>query len=75
MKVEIYGKDKCVFCRKAKKLCEDRELDFEYFSLGTDVTKEDIQNRVGDFKTYPQVIVDGEPIGGFTELFDHVMGL
>lgn len=76
MKVVIYGKEGCGFCRRAKKFCENEELAYEYYSLGTDVTKEDIQKAVGgEFPTYPQILVDGEPIGGYTELFDRVMGL
>ena len=40
--IEIYGKPMCPFCDKAKRLCETRNFEFTYKSLGTDYTREEL---------------------------------
>ena len=65
--IEIYGKPQCPSCVKAKQLCEMRQLSFEYKQLGTDFDREEIMEMFPGARTFPQIIVDGEKIGGFTE--------
>jgi len=66
--IEIYGKTQCPFCDKAKALCEKQGLDFVYKQLDTDFTREELFEQFPGARTFPQIRMDGENIGGYTEL-------
>ncbi len=66
--IEIYGKTQCPFCDKAKQLCEREGLDFVYKQLDKDFTREDLFEQFPGARTFPQIKMDGENIGGYTEL-------
>ena len=73
VEVEIYSKDNCVFCDKAIKLA--RQFQFGECGLQKVTVKKlgvdfDMQKLLEVFpaaRTFPQIIVDGENIGGYTE--------
>ena len=66
--IKIYGKDNCAYCNMAKQLCESKKLEFEYLSLGDDYSKEEFFSIFPTARTFPQIIMNEEAIGGFTEL-------
>tara|TARA_B100001778_G_scaffold286169_1_gene253372 strand:- start:205 stop:519 length:315 start_codon:yes stop_codon:yes gene_type:complete len=66
--IEIYGKPRCPFCDRAKALCEQKGLDYTYLMLDADFTAEEMFERAPNARTFPQIFIDGESIGGFTEL-------
>ena len=66
--IEIYGKRWCLFSHKAKQLCEREGLDFEYKQLDKDFAREELFEQVPRAKKFPQIRMDGEYIGGYTEL-------
>ena len=66
--ITIYGKPRCPFCDRAKALCEQKGLDYTYKMLDADFTAEEMFERAPNAKTFPQIFIDGEAIGGFTEL-------
>jgi len=66
--IKIYGKDNCAYCNMAKQLCESKKLEFEYMQLNVDYTQEEFFENFPTARTFPQIIMDGESIGGFTEL-------
>ncbi len=68
MKIEIYGKKWCSYCYKAKQLCEREKLDFLYKELNKDFTREEMLEQFPGAKTFPQIIMDGKNVGGYTEL-------
>jgi len=70
--IEIYGKPMCPFCEKAKAFCDLNKLDFKYFSLGTDFTKEELLEQFPGARTVPQIIVAGTKIGGFENLANYI---
>ena len=61
----IYGKPMCPFCDKAKAICEQRGYIYEYRSLGTDYTKEELLETFPGARTVPQIVVNGVKVGGF----------
>lgn len=67
MKVEIYSKPACPFCVQAKSLAEQKGYDLTYKMLDEDFTKEELFETFPGARTFPQIIVDGDKIGGFTE--------
>ncbi len=66
--IEIYGKTQCPFCDKAKALCEKEGLDYVYKQLDTDFTREELFEQFPGARTFPQIRMDGENIGGYTDL-------
>jgi len=67
MIVEIYSKPQCPFCVQAKALAEREGHDLTYKMLDEDFDRETLMETFPGARTFPQIIVDGEKIGGFTE--------
>lgn len=67
MIVEIYGKDNCPYCEMAKKLAVKEGHEMTYKKLGTDFDGLEMFETFPGARTFPQIIVDGEKIGGYTE--------
>lgn len=66
--VTIYGKPSCGYCVMAKTLCEQKGVEYKYLNMGDDYTTEEFFNTFPQARTFPQIQVDGESIGGYTEL-------
>ena len=66
--IEIYGKTFCPYCDKAKALCEREGFDYSYKELDKDFTREEFFNIFPTARTFPQIKIDGNDIGGYTEL-------
>ncbi len=67
MRVVIYSKPQCPFCVQAKALAEREGHDLTYKMLDEDFDRETLMETFPGARTFPQIIVDGEKIGGFTE--------
>ena len=63
----LTGKD-CPLCDKAKSLCEQKGLEYTYKQLGTDFTREELFEIFPGARTFPQIKIDGENIGGYQQL-------
>ena len=66
--IEIYGKTFCPYCDKAKALCERESYEYSYKQLDKDFTREDFFDMFPTARTFPQIRINGELIGGYTEL-------
>lgn len=64
----IYGKTPCSYCVLAKKYCEDNNISYLYKELNADYTKEFLLETFSSAKTFPVIEIDGEYIGGYSEL-------
>lgn len=59
----------CGYCVRAKTLLEQRGLDFEEIRVDEDPAfRTDLLERFGGW-TVPQIVIDGEAIGGYSELW------
>ena len=70
--VEIFGKDFCPYCDRAVNLAKTLDVDFEYNKLDRDFTREELFEQFPGARTFPQITIDGESIGGYTEFRDEV---
>ncbi len=68
MKAIIWSKDYCPYCVNAKALLEQKGIEYEERKIGEGYTKEDLLEAVPNARTVPQIFLDGELVGGFTEL-------
>jgi glutaredoxin 3 len=67
-KVTVYSTDPCPYCSRAKALLQARGVAYEEINLAKDPDgRVELAHKTG-MMTFPQVIVDGELIGGFNEL-------
>lgn len=67
-KAIIWSKNNCHYCDSAKKLLELKGIAYEERKIGIDYTKEQLLEAVPHAKTVPQIFINDEYIGGYTEL-------
>ena len=66
--IEIYGKQNCYYCDKAKFLCQSNNLEYTYKQLDLDYDRDSFFNIFPNARTFPQIKIDGNSIGGYREL-------
>jgi glutaredoxin 3 len=67
-RVIVYSTDPCPYCVQAKALLTKRGIAFEEITLGRDPAgRDELVEKTGYF-TFPQVVIDGKVVGGYTEL-------
>jgi len=66
--IVVYSTEPCSFCARVKGLLQARGVRFTEVNLSKDPEgRVELAGRTG-MMTFPQVVVDGELLGGFTEL-------
>ena len=77
MKIEIYSKDNCPYCdmavRQAQQMVQESSNKYVVYKLGVDFELHELLERVPTARTFPQIMIDGENIGGYTE-FSEING-
>lgn len=66
--IEIYGKADCSYCVKAKNLLDTHMVAYDYFSIGEDITTEEVIEKFPGVRTVPVVAVNGNLLGGYEQL-------
>jgi glutaredoxin len=64
----VWSKDQCPYCDQAKALLKSRNIEFEERNVSQDWTREQLLEAVPNARTLPQIFLDQELVGGFTEL-------
>ena len=70
MKIQVYGKQNCPYCVKAKEWLEARNLQYSYTDVLKDISIADlisIKERY-NMNTVPIIVINDELIGGYTDL-------
>lgn len=68
-RIRVYSTRWCGYCVRAKALLESRGLEYEEVALDDDPA---FRQKLFDLTgrcTVPQILIDGKPIGGYTELW------
>ena len=68
MKAIVWSKDHCPYCVQAKTLLEQKGIEFEERKIGDGWTKEQLLEAAPDARSVPQIFLNDELVGGFTEL-------
>lgn len=79
MKATIYSKDYCPFCVRAKALLNKLGIQYDEFIISDSqdktlephqqwASREDLISRAPDARTVPQIWLNNEHVGGYTEL-------
>jgi glutaredoxin 3 len=67
-RVTIYTTEPCGYCRTAKALLDKRGVVYEEINLAKDPGGRAELVKLTGMMTFPQVVIDGAPIGGYQEL-------
>jgi len=66
--VTVYTTEPCPFCARVKGLLKARGVEYEEINLSRDPQGRLVLAQRTGLMTFPQVIVDGTLLGGFTEV-------
>ena len=68
-RIQMYTTRWCGYCVRAKALLDAKGLAYEEINLDDEPNfRQKLMELTGGY-TVPQILVDGEPIGGYTELW------
>ena len=68
-RIQIYTTRWCGFCVRAKALLDAKGIPYEEVALDEDASfRQKLFDLTGGW-TVPQIVIDGEPIGGYRELW------
>lgn len=75
MKVIVWSKDACGYCEQAKQLLKIKGVEFEERNITRGTwSKEQLLEAIPAARTLPQIVIDEEVVGGFTELRQRLAG-
>ncbi len=69
-KVEIYSKSNCSYCVMAINFFESKNVDYEVYSTDDPNIFDEMMKRNPYARTLPQIFIDDELIGGYTDLIE-----
>ena len=72
MTVIVWSKYQCPNCDKAKSLLISKGVNFEERKIGDGWTKEDLLEAIPDARSVPQIVINGNIVGGFDQLRKHI---
>ncbi|HWE11798.1 MAG TPA: glutaredoxin domain-containing protein [Solirubrobacteraceae bacterium] len=64
----VYTTDYCPYCSSAKTLLAKRSIEYEEVNLARDPDGRTKLSELTGMFTFPQIVIDGETLGGFQEL-------
>jgi glutaredoxin 3 len=74
-KAIVWSKNMCPYCDQAKALLTLKGIAFEERKIGSGYTRENLLEAVPTARTVPQIFIDEQLIGGFTELKQYLTTL
>ena len=67
MNFTVYSKDGCPYCTQIIKVLDLAQFKFVEYKLDRDFNKKSFYEEFGKGSTFPQVVLNGEKLGGCTE--------
>lgn len=68
-KIEVYTTPMCPYCWRAKRLLDDKKVDYVEINLWSEKTRrQEMLERAEGRTSVPQIFIDGKGIGGSDEL-------
>lgn len=68
----IYSKNGCYYCDQIKKVLTLANIEYLSYDLGKDFTKEDFYSKFGSGSTFPQVLLNGNRLGGCMQTIKYI---
>jgi len=66
--ITLYTTEHCSYCSSAKTLLAKRSIEYEEINLARDPDGRTKLAQLTGMITFPQIVIDGESLGGFQEL-------
>jgi glutaredoxin 3 len=66
--ITVYTTDFCPYCTSAKTLLSKRSIEYQEVNLARDPDGRAKLSELTGMITFPQIVIDGESLGGFQEL-------
>lgn len=70
--ITIWGTSTCSYCKKARDVCEQYGLDYEYILIDSQEKLAELHEKVPGTRTVPQIFWFDKYIGGYTELMEEI---
>jgi glutaredoxin 3 len=68
--VEIYTREFCGYCSRAKSLFQRKGVAFKEIDAGLDpAARREMIQRANGASTYPQIFIDGRHVGGCDDVY------
>ena len=67
MNFKVYSREGCPCCTKIQEVLELAELKHVIYKLNRDFDRESFYEQFGQGSTFPQVVLNGDNLGGCTE--------
>jgi glutaredoxin len=67
MNFTVYSREGCPYCTKIQEVLELAELKHVIYKLNRDFDRESFYEQFGQGSTFPQVVLNGDNLGGCTE--------
>ena len=68
-KIEIYTKNACIYCDRAKEVFKSKNLNFSEYNIFTNPEYlDELLKRSNGLKKMPQIFINNQHIGGFDKL-------
>ena len=72
MKAVVWSKPACPFCDRAVALLTKEGYEIEVKKVGEGYTREDLLEAVPGARSVPQIFIEDEYVGGYTELAQRI---
>ena len=69
-KVEIYTKSNCSYCELAKQYFDSQNIEYSLHDVENVQTFNELLNRNPSARTMPQIFINDQLIGGYTDLIE-----
>ena len=60
----VYTMDGCPYCEKVQEVLREADQKFVTYKIDKDFTRDSFYGEFGEGATFPQVVVDGNKLGG-----------
>ena len=68
----VYSRDGCPYCSKIQQVLQLAELKHVIYKLNRDFDRESFYQQFGQGSTFPQVVLNGDNLGGCTETVQYL---
>ena len=72
MNFTIYSRDGCPYCTKIQQVLQLAELRHVIYKLDRDFNREAFYQQFGTGSTFPQVVLNGDNLGGCTDTVQYL---
>ena len=72
MNFTVYSREGCPYCTKIQQVLQLTELRHVIYKLSRDFDKDAFYQQFGQGSTFPQVVLNGDNLGGCTETVQYL---